>query len=173
MVCRLLLSYKLQGKLILKIQSFPEVRGTLFTCVPILVYIYIYIIMEFVLYMTTYPVCLLYREILCLECQPNTRKAARDRNDSTTFHPICGRQLTPRMRAPRCMGSGTVVNRARCTLSFHIFRIFPLFYIAQLFGVCKDECWLQKSRQYLLFECCFAVLIPHSVTVQCNQLCYM
>ena len=23
------------------------------------------------LYMTTYPVCLLYREIQCLECQPN------------------------------------------------------------------------------------------------------
>ena len=32
-----------RGKLILKIQSFPEGQGTLFTCVPILVYIYIYI----------------------------------------------------------------------------------------------------------------------------------
>ena len=52
---------------VLQIQSFPEGRGTLFTCVPILVYIY----KEFVLYMTTYAVCLLYREILCLECQPN------------------------------------------------------------------------------------------------------
>ena len=49
MVCRLLLSYKLQGEifLILKIQSFAEGRGTLFTCVPILVYTY----KEFVLYM--------------------------------------------------------------------------------------------------------------------------
>ena len=46
----------------MKIPSFPEGRGTLFTCVPILVYTY----KEFVLYMTTYPVCLLYREILCL-----------------------------------------------------------------------------------------------------------
>ena len=30
-----------RGKLILQIQSFPEGRGTLFTCVPILVYTYI------------------------------------------------------------------------------------------------------------------------------------
>ena len=54
-------------ELILQIQSFPEGRGTLFTCVPILVYTY----KEFVLYMATYAVCLLYREILCLECQPS------------------------------------------------------------------------------------------------------
>ena len=55
-----------RGRLILGIHSLPKGHGTLFASIYIYQtwYIIIYLYGEFVLYVTTYLVCLLYREIL-------------------------------------------------------------------------------------------------------------
>ena len=61
-----------------------------------------------------------------------TCKAPRDGNDSTSFHLICGRQLTD-ARSPfySSMGSGTVVRWARSSyiVIFNILQYFWSFFI--------------------------------------------
>ena len=75
MVCRLLLGmgsmilpYKLQGSLLLKLQSFSEVLSILVTCIAMLMYTH----KRFVRYMTTYPAYLLCWDFYFLNASQTT-----------------------------------------------------------------------------------------------------